>query len=67
MGSYHSLTPCASSDGTMIDMKQMNQVVAIDAANLTFTAQGGMQIIEASKALSRPEPACSCSTSRSAT
>ncbi len=26
MGSYHSLTPCASSDGTMIDMKQMNQV-----------------------------------------
>ena len=51
MGSYHSLTPCASSDGTMIDMKQMNQVVSIDAANLTFTAQGGMQIIDASKAL----------------
>jgi hypothetical protein len=51
MGSYHSLTPCASSDGTMIDMKQMNQVVAIDAINLTFTAQGGMQIIDASKAL----------------
>jgi hypothetical protein len=51
MGSYHSLTPCASSDGTMIDMKQMNQVVAIDATNLSFTAQGGMQIIDASKAL----------------
>jgi hypothetical protein len=51
MGSYHSLTPCASSDGTMIDMKQMNQVVSIDAANLTFTAQGGMQIIDGSKAL----------------
>ena len=51
MGSYHSLTPCASSDGTMIDMKQMNQVVAIDATNMTFTAQGGLQIIDASKAL----------------
>ncbi len=51
MGSYHSLTPCASSDGTMIDMKQMNQVIAIDATNLTFTAQAGMQIIDANKAL----------------
>ncbi len=51
MGSYHSLTPCASSDGTMIDMKEMNQVVSIDATNLTFTCQAGMQIIEASKAL----------------
>src|SRR5580693_10495546 len=51
MGSYHSLTPCTSSDGTMIDMKQMNQVVSIDATNLTFTCQGGMQMIEANKAL----------------
>lgn len=51
MGSYHSLTPCASSDGTIIDMKQMNQVISIDAANMTFTAQAGMQIIDASKAL----------------
>lgn len=51
MGSYHSLTPCASSDGTMIDMKGMNQVVSIDATNLTFTAQAGMQIIDANHAL----------------
>jgi len=51
MGSYHSLTPCASSDGTMIDMKQMNQVISIDATNLTFTGQAGMQMIDANKAL----------------
>lgn len=51
MGSYHSLTPCVSSDGTIINMSKMNQVVAIDSANLTFTAQAGMQIFEASDAL----------------
>lgn len=51
MGSYHSLTPCASSDGTIIDMKQMNQVLSIDAANMRFTAQAGLQIIDASHAL----------------
>src|SRR6478752_6236811 len=51
LGSYHSLTPCASSDGTIIDMTRMNKVIAIDAANRTFTAQAGLQIIDASKAL----------------
>lgn len=51
MGSYHSLTPCASSDGTVVRMSQMNQIVAIDATNGTMTAQAGMQIIDASKAL----------------
>src|SRR5215469_16382932 len=51
MGSYHSLTPCASSDGTVINMSRMTQVVLIDRAGMTFTAQGGLQIIEASKAL----------------
>src|ERR1035438_5510138 len=51
MGNYHSLTPCASSDGTMINMTQMAQVVAIDSTNLTFTAQGGMQMIDAANAL----------------
>jgi FAD binding domain/D-arabinono-1,4-lactone oxidase len=51
MGSYHSLTPCVSSDGTIIDMKQMNQVVTIDATNLSFTCQAGMQMIDANKAL----------------
>jgi FAD/FMN-containing dehydrogenase len=51
VGSYHSLTPCASSDGTMINMAGMNKVVAIDSAGMTFTAEAGLQIIEASKAL----------------
>ena len=50
-GSYHSLTPCASSDGTIVDMSGMTQVIKIDAANKLFTAQGGLQFIEASKAL----------------
>lgn len=51
MGSYHSLTPCASSDGTIINMSRMAQVIAIDNTNLTFTAQAGLQIIDASRAL----------------
>ncbi len=51
MGNYHSLTPCASSDGTIINMTKMANVVAIDATNLTFTAQAGMQIIDAANAL----------------
>jgi hypothetical protein len=51
MGSYHSLTPCASSDGTIVSLAKMAQVVEIDATNLTFTAQAGMQILDAAKAL----------------
>jgi FAD/FMN-containing dehydrogenase len=52
MGSHHSLTPCACADGgTIINMSRMNRVVAIDPAKMTFTAQAGLQLIEASKAL----------------
>ena len=51
MGSYHSLTPCASSTGTMLNMSQMAQILSIDATGMTFTAQAGVQIIQASKAL----------------
>ena len=51
MGSYHSLTPCVSSDGTVINMSKMTQIISIDGANQTFTAQAGLQIIDASKAL----------------
>jgi hypothetical protein len=53
MGSYHSLTPCASSDGTIIDMSRMNRVVKIDSNAMTFTAQAGLQFIDASKILRR--------------
>jgi FAD/FMN-containing dehydrogenase len=51
MGSYHSLTPCASSDGTMISLTKMAQVINIDSTGMTFTAQAGLTILEASKAL----------------
>lgn len=51
MGSYHSLTPCASSEGTIVDMTQMVQVVSIDTEKLTMTAQAGMQVIDAERAL----------------
>jgi hypothetical protein len=51
MGSYHSLTPCVSTTGTIVNMTRMNKVLAIDTTNMTFTAQGGIQVIEASKAL----------------
>src|SRR5271169_384638 len=51
MGSYHSLTPCASSDGTVVNMSRMARILDIDVANSTITAQAGLQIIEASKAL----------------
>lgn len=51
-GSYHSLTPCVSSDGTVVDMSHnMVRVIQIDKVNNTFTAEAGLQIIEASKAL----------------
>jgi FAD binding domain/D-arabinono-1,4-lactone oxidase len=51
MGSYHSLTPCASSDGTIVNMSRMTQVIEVDSKNLTFTAQAGLQILDAAKAL----------------
>jgi hypothetical protein len=51
VGSYHSLTPCASSTGTMVDMKGLKKVVRIDVKKMTFTAQAGLEIIEASRLL----------------
>ena len=51
MGSYHSLTPCASSDGTIINMTGMKRIVQIDRETMTFTAEAGLQFIEASRAL----------------
>lgn len=51
MGSYHSLTPCASSDGTMLSMSKLNNILSIDKAGMTLTAQAGVQIIQASQAL----------------
>ncbi len=51
MGSYHSLTPCASSDGTILNMSRLNHVIEINRDQMTFTAQAGLEFIEASHAL----------------
>jgi FAD/FMN-containing dehydrogenase len=51
MGSYHSLTPCASSQGTIVNMQKMTQVVAIDKTKMTLTAQAGLQVVDAAAAL----------------
>jgi FAD/FMN-containing dehydrogenase len=51
MGSFHSLTPCAASPGTIVDMKALARIVAIDADRMTFTAQAGVQMIDAAAAL----------------
>ena len=51
MGSCHSVTACPSSDGTIINMSRMNQIVRVDRKNMTITAQPGVQLIDASNAL----------------
>lgn len=50
-GNYHSLTPCASSAGTMVNITRMNKILNIDSTNLTVTAQAGAQILDVSRAL----------------
>src|SRR5262249_47720802 len=52
-GSYHSLTPCASSGGTMIDMSGLSEIVTIDPERMTITARAGLQWIDAAAALRR--------------
>jgi FAD/FMN-containing dehydrogenase len=51
MGSFHSLTPCAASDGTVVDMTRFSAIVAIDTDAMTVTAQAGMQQVDAAAAL----------------
>ena len=53
MGSYHSLTPCVSTDGTIINMSRMTRVLGIDWKEMTFTAEAGLQVIDASTILRR--------------
>ncbi|HUB63125.1 MAG TPA: FAD-binding oxidoreductase [Methylocella sp.] len=50
-GSYHSLTSCASTEGTIIDMTHMTRILEIDTERMTLTAEAGLQFIDASKAL----------------
>jgi hypothetical protein len=51
VGSYHSLTPCGSSDGTIVKMSEMNRVVNIDPTTMTITAEAGLQVIDAAQIL----------------
>jgi FAD/FMN-containing dehydrogenase len=51
MGSYHSLTPCASSSGTIVSMSGLKRVQRIDTQAMTFTAQAGLQLVEAAEIL----------------
>ncbi len=53
MGNYHSLTPCVSSPGTIVDMRGLNKVVKIDRQNMTFTAQAGLQMIDGNEILQK--------------
>lgn len=55
MGSYHSLTPCASSTGTIVDMTAMKKIIKIDSQARTFTAQAGLEMIEANRELRKQQ------------
>ena len=50
MGSHHSLTPCAASDGTIVNMLRMTRVLSIDHDRQTITAEAGLQYIDANTA-----------------
>lgn len=51
MGSHHSLTPCAASDGTVVNMARMTRVLGIDERAGTITAEAGLQYIDAANVL----------------
>jgi FAD/FMN-containing dehydrogenase len=51
MGSNHSLTPCATSTGTVVSMDGFTKIVKIDAEKKTITAQAGLQLVDAAAAL----------------
>jgi hypothetical protein len=47
MGSFHSLTPCASSSGTVASTLGLNKILKIDPEKMTLTAEPGVKMIEA--------------------
>jgi FAD/FMN-containing dehydrogenase len=53
MGSFHSLTPCASSSGTIVSMSGLKKIRSPDVHHLTLTAQAGLQLVEAAEVLRR--------------
>jgi FAD/FMN-containing dehydrogenase len=52
-GSFHSLTDCVSTDGTMIDMTGMNCVLNVDSNAMTVTAEAGAQLIDVARVLGK--------------
>lgn len=50
-GSFHSLTACVSTDGTMVDMKGMARVLNIDTDAMTVTAEAGAQLVDVAREL----------------
>jgi FAD/FMN-containing dehydrogenase len=55
MGSFHSLTPCASSSGTIVNMAGLKKVQNLDAQHMRLTAQAGLQLVEAAAVLRRQQ------------
>src|SRR5437588_12980354 len=51
MGSFHSLTPCPASTGTVIRMNGMRRILEIDTNAMTMTAEAGLQLKDAAAAL----------------
>jgi len=51
LGSFHSLTPCPSSTGTIVDMAGMRRVLDVDKAAGTVTVEAGIQHVDAAAAL----------------
>ena len=51
MGSNHSLTPCASSTGTIVSMDGFDRILKIDTSKKTLTAQAGVQLVDAAAVL----------------
>lgn len=53
VGSFHSLTPCAATPGTMVDMSAFRRILSIDEAGLTLTAEAGVELVDAAEVLRR--------------
>ena len=53
MGSFHSLTPCASSSGTIVSMSGLKKIRDLNAQTMTLTAQAGLQLLEVAEILRR--------------
>ncbi len=51
MGSFHSLTPCPSSTGTVVRLSRMSRILTVDRQGLTVTAQAGIQLADAAAEL----------------